>query len=174
MRNLTTRRLLMSLALSAVLVTVANLATAQTSAPAEDRAPVVTTPAQAQPSQTAQPAQPAGPTTQAPNAAPTTGPADGQQKNNSWIFMLVAAAFFVLIIWSSRKPKKEEQRRREMLANLKKGDKVTTIGGIVGTIIETRDDELVVKVDENSNTRMHFARWAIRQVGEPKADEEKK
>ena len=49
---------------------------------------------------------------------------------------------------------------------LKKGDKVTSIGGICGTVVEVRDDELVVKVDENNNIRLRFSRWAIRGTGE--------
>ena len=53
-----------------------------------------------------------------------------------------------------------------MLSSLKKGDKITSIGGIVGTVIEVRDDEVTVKVDETGNVRMKFARWAIRGVGD--------
>ena len=53
-----------------------------------------------------------------------------------------------------------------MLAALKKGDKVTSIGGIVGTIMDVREDEVVVKVDENNNVRMRFARWAVRGTGD--------
>ena len=53
-----------------------------------------------------------------------------------------------------------------MLAALSKGDKVTSIGGICGTVIEAREDEIVVKVDETNNVRMRFARWAIRGVGD--------
>jgi len=58
-----------------------------------------------------------------------------------------------------------------MLAALKKGDKVTSIGGIVGTIMDVREDEVVVKVDEGNNIRMRFARWAIRGIGEKGKDE---
>jgi preprotein translocase subunit YajC len=53
-----------------------------------------------------------------------------------------------------------------MLSALAKGDKVTSIGGICGTVVEVRDDELVVKVDENNNMRLRFARWAIRGAGD--------
>ena len=53
-----------------------------------------------------------------------------------------------------------------MLAGLKKGDRVTSIGGIMGTILEIRDDEVTVKVDESANVRMKFAKWAVRGVGE--------
>jgi len=51
-----------------------------------------------------------------------------------------------------------------MLAALKKGDKVQTAGGILGTVVEVRDSEVVVKVDENANTRLRFARSAIQAV----------
>jgi preprotein translocase subunit YajC len=57
-----------------------------------------------------------------------------------------------------------------MLNTLKKGDKVTSIGGIIGTVIEIKDREVVVKVDESSNTRMKFLRSAIRNVGSPGKD----
>ena len=80
--------------------------------------------------------------------------------------LLILGAFVLMILWSSRSRRKQEAKRKEMLASLKKGDKLTTIGGIVGTAIEVRDDEVVVKVDETNNVRMRFARWAVRGVGE--------
>ena len=62
-----------------------------------------------------------------------------------------------------------------MLSSLKKGDKVTSIGGIVGSVIEIREDEITVKIDETNNVRMKFARWAIRGVGaEAKEDPQDK
>ena len=92
-------------------------------------------------------------------------------------FIVIIVGFFLLYWWSSRGRRKQEQKRKDMLANLKKGDKVTSIGGIIGTVIEVREDEVTVKVDETNNTRMKFARWAIRGVGEDaktQAPEEKK
>ena len=50
------------------------------------------------------------------------------------------------------------------MASLAKGSKVQTIGGILGTVVEVRDDELIVKVDENSNTRLRFAKSAVTTV----------
>jgi preprotein translocase subunit YajC len=74
------------------------------------------------------------------------------------ILILIMVAFLVMSIFSQRKEKK---RRQALLADLKKNDKVVTIGGIVGTIVELRDNEVVLKVDESSNTRMRFTRSAI-------------
>jgi preprotein translocase subunit YajC len=81
-----------------------------------------------------------------------------------WIVLF--GAFILMYFWMGRSRRKQESKRREMLESLKKGDKVTSIGGIVGTVIEVREDEVMVKVDETNNVRMRFARWAIRGVGE--------
>lgn len=79
---------------------------------------------------------------------------------------ILLGGFVLLYVWMGRSRRKQESKRKEMIANLKKGDKIVSIGGIVGTVIEARTDEITVKVDETNNVRMKFARWAIRGVGE--------
>jgi len=59
-----------------------------------------------------------------------------------------------------------------MIEALKKGDKVVTIGGICGTIVEAKPTEIVIKVDDN--TKIKFARWAVRAAGEDAAADKKK
>ena len=44
------------------------------------------------------------------------------------------------------------------------GDKVVTAGGIMGTIVDVRDTDVVLKVDESSNTKIKFTRDAIKRV----------
>ena len=76
-----------------------------------------------------------------------------------------------------RTQRKEAAKRKEMLSHLKKGDKIVSIGGVIGTVIEAKPEEITVKVDETNNVRMKFARWAIRGVGEEgktNPDEDKK
>lgn len=107
-----------------------------------------------------------------PGGQPGTKPAGqtgGKSRSllGSWHLMVVMlGGFFLLYIWMGRSRRKQRRERQEMLTSLKKGDKITSIGGIVGTVIEVRDDEVTVKVDETGNVRMKFARWAIRGVGE--------
>lgn len=74
------------------------------------------------------------------------------------VFLVV---MFGMTFFSQRKEKK---KRADMLGNLKKNDRIVTIGGIIGTIVEVRDTEIVVKVDESSNTRMRFSRNAIQGI----------
>ena len=51
-----------------------------------------------------------------------------------------------------------------MLSALKKNDRVMTIGGVVGTVVQVRDDEVVVKVDESANVKLTFIRGSIQKI----------
>ena len=77
------------------------------------------------------------------------------------ILMMVAvfAIFYFLIIRPQRKKQKETQA---MIAAMKKGDKVTSIGGIRGTVQSVKDDSVIVKVD--SGTSLEFTKSAIASV----------
>lgn len=90
----------------------------------------------------------------------------------SYFPFIMIGGFLLLWIFMGRGRKKKEAQRRQMLESLSKGDRVVTIGGVVGTIIEIRDDEIVVKVDDN--TRMKFARWAVRNAGDAANEDKKK
>lgn len=101
-----------------------------------------------------------------PAGQPTVTKKKPSMFDNMWPLFIMVGGFFLLYMWMGRSRKKQQRQRREMLAALKKGDKVTTIGGIVGTVIEVREEEVTVKVDETGNVRMKFARWSVRGVGE--------
>ena len=74
-------------------------------------------------------------------------------------FVLMIAVFYFLLI---RPQQKRQKQRNLMLSQLKKGDKVTTIGGLHGTIVELTDDTVVLRV--NDTGRMTFDRTAINTV----------
>ena len=117
-------------------------------------------------------AQPAtGETATTETTAPADGSADGGGDQappaggfNPMTMILIFGAvilFMMMMGGGSRKAKKKQQ---EMLGAMSKGDRVVSIGGIRGSVVEVRDDEVVVKVDENNNTRMKFSKEAIREV----------
>ncbi len=83
----------------------------------------------------------------------------------TWVWLLPIA---MLLIMFSTGGRKEKKKRAAMMASMGKGDKVQTVGGILGTVVEVRDDEIVVKVDENANTRLRFSRTAIQSILESK------
>jgi len=74
-------------------------------------------------------------------------------------FVLMFAVFYFLLI---RPQQKKQKQRNAMLGQLKKGDKVTTIGGLHGTIVEITDDTVVLRV--NDTMKVTFERSAINNV----------
>ena len=74
--------------------------------------------------------------------------------------VLMFVVFYFLLI---RPQKKKDKKVKEMLAALKNGDRVCTIGGIYGTITSIKDDTIELSVGRD-NVKLVFARWAIRNV----------
>lgn len=74
--------------------------------------------------------------------------------------VLIVGVFYFMMI---RPQRKKDKKVKEMLANLKAGDRICTIGGIYGTITGLRDDSVVLSVGMQ-DTPMVVARWAIRNV----------
>jgi preprotein translocase subunit YajC len=79
-------------------------------------------------------------------------------------FLPIILIVAVFMWWMSRGKNKERQRYEQMLNSLQKNDRVQTIGGILGTVVDVRDNEVVLKVDETSNVKMRFNRTAIKEV----------
>ena len=74
-------------------------------------------------------------------------------------FAGVILIFYLFIIRPQNKKQKETQK---MLSNLKKFDKVQTIGGIRGVILAVKEQTVVIKVDDN--TKIEFVKPAIAAV----------
>ena len=98
--------------------------------------------------------------------APTQSPPTGQPQSGSpFFFFAVMLAFLVFMLLSSRSQKKREKREREdMFARMDKNDRVQTVGGIIGTIVSVKDDEVVLKVDESTNTKMTLRKTSVQQI----------
>ena len=76
-------------------------------------------------------------------------------------FVAIFAIFYFLIIRPQSKQRKETQR---MLSDLRKGDRVVTIGGVHGVIQSIRESSVILKVDENC--KIEFSRSSIASVKE--------
>jgi preprotein translocase subunit YajC len=81
------------------------------------------------------------------------------------LVLMFVVLYFLLI----RPQQKRQKTRSSMLGSLKKGDKVVTIGGLHGTIMEITDDICVLRV--NDATKMTFDRSAINAVSQTTAKE---
>jgi preprotein translocase subunit YajC len=78
-----------------------------------------------------------------------------------YMWVLWAAMLVMMYFMLFRGPKKKQQEHKKMLQSLKKNDRVRTVGGILGTVIDVKDDEVVLKVDESTNTKIRVSASAI-------------
>jgi preprotein translocase subunit YajC len=105
--------------------------------------------------------------TGAPDSPPTGGPEDGTgtAKPNPWLqmlpFIVIIVVMYLLLF---RGPRRKQQEHQKMVSSLKKNDRVRTIGGIYGTVVEVRQDDIILKIDENTNTKIHIIPSAIGTV----------
>ncbi len=81
--------------------------------------------------------------------------------------VLIPVVFYFLLM---RPNQKKQQAWQQMLGNLKSGDRITTTGGIRGTVIALREDSLHIRVAPD-NVKLEIARTAIASVT---TEEEKK
>jgi preprotein translocase subunit YajC len=96
-------------------------------------------------------------------ATPQQQPGGAYQLFHSLLtpLILIMGIMWVLLILPKRK---QDKSRQQMLDNMKRGDEIQTIGGIIGKVVEPKEDRVLVKVDESSNTKIWFARSAIAKV----------
>ena len=89
----------------------------------------------------------------------TTGAVDPSAGLGSTILMLVVmvAVFYFMLIRPENKRKKEAEQMRSAV---KKGDKVVTIGGITGTVVDVKDNKFVLETGADQ-VRIEFEKWAL-------------
>ena len=80
-------------------------------------------------------------------------------------FGLIIVVFYFLVI---RPQNKKQQDAKKMLQNIRRGDRVVTIGGMHGSVDSVKDDAVVLKVDDN--VKIKFSKSAVSQVLERRDD----
>jgi preprotein translocase subunit YajC len=101
--------------------------------------------------------------------AQAAAPAAKKGSDPTMIYMMIV--MFVIIYFLMIRPKQKKQKEMQnMLKNVKKGDKIITIGGIVGTVggVKEGEDTIMVKVAEN--TVVELKKSAIASVINPQAE----
>lgn len=99
--------------------------------------------------------------------------AKGAPQNNMMnLLTLIIVIFFAFYFLILRPQKREQDKRKQQLESLGKGDKVITIGGIHGTVVEIdhEGDTMVLQVDKN--TKISFARSAVSKIIRKKSGSE--
>jgi len=103
-----------------------------------------------------------------PSGGGTTAASGGFMGLLIWL-LIIGAMFYFLLILPQRKRDKEFKR---MISSLKRGDTVITIGGIVGKVIDIRNDTVKIKVA--NTTELEITKRAIGSViGKKETREEK-
>ena len=73
------------------------------------------------------------------------------------MLVLMVAVFYFMLIRPENKRKKEAEAMR---GAVKTGDKITTIGGIIGTVVNVKEDKIVLETSADQ-VRIELAKWAI-------------
>jgi preprotein translocase subunit YajC len=78
------------------------------------------------------------------------------------MFMVTMGLMFVVFYFLLfRGPQKKQQKHKKMVQSLQKNDRILTVGGIYGTVVDIKDNEITIKIDESNNTKMRISRNAI-------------
>ncbi len=73
------------------------------------------------------------------------------------MLIIMGVLFYFLMIRPENKRKKEAAQMR---SNLKKGDEIVTIGGIMGEVVDVKEDKFVIETGADQ-VRIEFAKWAL-------------
>jgi len=107
-------------------------------------------------------------------ATADTASADGASTAGSGLSMIIMivimiAVFYFFLIRPENKKKKAAE---EMRAGLSVGDQITTIGGIIGRIVQVKSESIVFETSED-RVRMEVTKWAISSTGKQTEEEPK-
>ena len=90
------------------------------------------------------------------NFLTATPAAAGMGSTVFMLVMMIAIMYFVMI----RPENKRKKETEEMRSAVKKGDKVVTIGGIVGIVVDVKDNKFVMETGADQ-VRIEFEKWAL-------------
>lgn len=101
-------------------------------------------------------------------ASPAADPA--AQGNGIMVFLVqfgpIILLFGLMYVLMIMPQKKREKKTREMIDAAIVGDKVISIGGVCGKIVNIKDDEITIETG-NERTKVTVKKWAIKEVDKP-------
>ena len=102
--------------------------------------------------------------TTATTATNPTGTPAAKPQGGLGVEVLLFGAVILFVLMTIFGGRREKKKFEQMLSSIKKHDSVRTVGGIIGSVVEVKPDVVVLKVDENSNTKITVARGKIEAV----------
>ena len=85
------------------------------------------------------------------------------------LVLMIAMMYFLMI----RPENKRKKQAEEMRNSLKKGDQITTIGGIIGKIVQVTDETIIIETSDD-RVRMELAKWAVSTNNSQQPEPDKK
>ena len=80
---------------------------------------------------------------------------------SSWGMIVLIGGMFVLMYFMMIRPQNKQRKAEEQMRNsVEIGEEIVTIGGIVGKVVSTKDDALIIETGADRN-KMKITRWAI-------------
>ena len=100
------------------------------------------------------------------STAATSQPAQPPETLTSEIMSFAPLALMLIVVFffMSSGRKREQKKRDQMYNAMKRGSRVVTAGGLIASVVEVRDDEVVLKVDEANNIKERYTKSAIIKV----------
>ncbi len=98
----------------------------------------------------------------APAPAESAPSGGGPGGFDPFFLIMIGGLFLFMWLFVLRPQRKEEKRKKEMLAQLKKGDRVVTTSGLIGSVATVKDETITLNVGDG--TRLEFLRSAISSV----------
>lgn len=77
-------------------------------------------------------------------------------------FVFFLGVMYLLVFMPQRK---RDKKIRQMIESLRVGDEIVTIGGITGTVLSMKDDELTIETSVQK-TKISIKKWAVKEVKE--------
>jgi preprotein translocase subunit YajC len=85
------------------------------------------------------------------------------------LMVIMFAVMYFLII---RPQKQKEKKRKEMISNVRKQDRVVTAGGVHGVVVSVKENEVIVRIDDEKDVKIKVDKSALTSVSVARDEKE--
>ncbi len=85
------------------------------------------------------------------------------------VMIIMFAVMYFLII---RPQKQKEKKRQELISNVRKQDRIVTVGGVHGIVTSVKENEVIARVDDAKDIKIKIDKSAITSVSAPKGEQD--
>jgi preprotein translocase subunit YajC len=90
--------------------------------------------------------------------------AEGDQGGPGGWPIFVGAVIMIVVFYAVLFSGPRDKKRQEMQKSVKKGDRIMTVGGILGSVVAANENEVTLKVDESANVKITVIRRAVQKI----------